>query len=126
MKTFLIYIFIIFFSTGSYAQKATKTSKNPRTQLSGNTVEAHSFVIENVYPNPVKDFVNIELQSELPGAIKLSLINILGAEVKKWDEFFHYPGSQKLKIDLSSFKTGIYILKISKSNHVRTQVLKKN
>lgn len=125
MKTFIAYLFIVLFSIGSYAQKATTTNKYTATQQSGITVEAHSFIVGKVYPNPVKDFVNIEVQLELPGALKLSLINILGAEVKKWDEFFLYPGIQKLKIDLSSFKTGIYILKISKADQVRTLILKK-
>lgn len=86
----------------------------------------HSFAIEKVYPNPVKDFVTVELQSEKSGDIQVSLINILGTEVKKWDNFFLNPGGQNLKIDLSQFKSGVYILRMTKQGQTRTQVLKKN
>jgi hypothetical protein len=110
----------------SYGQKVASPNKTTAMQPSGITIEAPTFSIEKVYPNPVKDFINIELRSEVAGAVKLSLINILGTEVKKWDEFYLHQGNQKLKIDLTSFNTGIYILKISKADQIRTQLLKKN
>jgi hypothetical protein len=104
---------------GSYAQK-------PALQPSVNATETSSFSINKVYPNPVKDFVTVELQSEVTGTIQVSLFNILGTEVKKWETQSLFNGEQKLRLDLSQLKSGIYILKINKKGLVRTQVLKKN
>jgi len=119
MKTFFTFILILIVSISSYAQKSG-------TLALGITATTQSFSIEKAYPNPVKDFVTIDLQSDKSGDIQVSLINILGSEVKKWDNFYVNPGDQKLKIDLSQFKSGVYILRMTKEGHTRTQVLKKN
>lgn len=126
MKTIYTFLLILLISISSYAQKETTVNKKTGMLTSGITSDTQTFSINKVYPNPVKDFVTIELQSELSGAVKVSLFNILGSEVKKWDEFFLNEGDQKLKIDLSSIINGVYILKISTSDQVRTQLLKKN
>jgi hypothetical protein len=119
MKTLFTFIFIIIVSISSYAQKSGVLT-------AGMITSTNSFSIEKAYPNPVKDFVTIELQSEESGDLKVSLINILGTEVKKWDNFYVNPGDQSLKIDLSQFKSGVYILRITKQGQTITQVLKKN
>jgi len=85
----------------------------------------HSFSIIKAYPNPVKDEVTISLQSERSGDIQIALINILGSVVKKWEPVLVGAGERKLILDLSSFKTGIYVLKLTKSDQVATQFLKK-
>ena len=126
MKTIYTFLLILLISISSYAQKETTVNKKTGMLTSGITSDTQTFSINKVYPNPVKDFVTIELQSELSGAVKVSLFNILGSEVKKWDEFFLNVGDQKLKIDLSSIINGVYILKISMSDQVRTQLLKKS
>lgn len=119
MKTLFTFLFILIVSISSYAQKSG-------TLTIGMNTGTHSFAIEKVYPNPVKDFVTVELQSEESGDVQVSLINILGTEVKKWDDFFLNPGGQNLKIDLSQFKSGVYILRMTKQGQTRTQILKKN
>lgn len=118
MKTIYTFLLIMAFGFVGYAQK-------PALQPSVNATET-SFSINKVYPNPVKDFVTVELQSEVTGTIQVSLFNILGTEVKKWETQSLYNGDQKIKLDLSQLKTGVYILKINKQGLVRTQVLKKN
>ena len=119
MKTFFTFILILIVSISSYAQKSGVLT-------AGMITTTNSFSIEKAYPNPVKDFVTIELQSEESGDLQVSLINILGTEVKKWDNFYVNPGDQSLKIDLSQFKTGVYILRITKKGFTKTQLLKKN
>ena len=126
MKTFFTFILLLSFSIGSYAQKTISENQKPKVLTSGIMAMTPSFSIEKTYPNPVKDFVTIELRSEVSGEIQVSLINILGTEIKKWNENFLHQGDQKLKIDLSSFKTGVYILKVSWSDQVRTLLLRKN
>jgi len=119
MKTLFTFILILIITISSNAQKSG-------TLALGVTATTQSFSIEKAYPNPVKDFVTIDLQSDKSGDVQVSLINILGNEVKKWDNFFISPGDQKLKIDLSQFKSGVYILRMTKEGQTRTQVLKKN
>ena len=119
MKILYTFLLIMAFGFVGYAQK-------PALQPSVTVTETSSFSINKVYPNPVKDFVTVELQSESAGTIKVSLFNILGTEVKKWETQSLFNGDQKLRFDLSQLKTGVYILKINKQGLVRTQVVKKN
>lgn len=119
MKTIYTFLLIMVFCLGSYAQKVT-------TQSSVTIAENSSFSINKVYPNPVKDFVIVEIRSEDAGTMQVSLINVLGSEVKKWESSNLFQGDQKIKFDLSTIKSGVYFLKIVKSGQVKTQVLKKN
>lgn len=119
MKTIYTFLLILALGFVGYAQK-------PALQPSITATETSTFFINKVYPNPVKDFVTVELQSELTGTIQVSLFNILGTEVKKWETQSLFNGDQKLRLDFSQLKTGVYILKINKQGLVRTQVIKKN
>jgi hypothetical protein len=123
MKRLFTFLFILLIGLSSYAQKPG----SQRLALGDKTaIDAQSFTIDKVYPNPVKDYITVDLNANTPGNIEISLINILGTEVKKWTEFSLNQGDQKVKLDLSEFKSGVYILKVSKQDQVRTQVLKKN
>lgn len=119
MKTIYTFLLIMVFFVGSYAQKAV-------TQAPVTIPENSTFSISKVYPNPVKDYVIVEIRSEDSGTMQVSLINILGSEVKKWESSNLVQGEQKLKFDLSTIKSGVYFLKIVKSGKVKTQVIKKN
>jgi hypothetical protein len=126
MKTYLIFILIGMMTLGSFAQSVSSSDQKNGSSLIGFTPENQLFSISRMYPNPVKDFVSIEFYSPEAGTLQASLINILGNEVKKWDSNTITKGDQKLKLDLSFLKTGVYFLKISSSGRVVTQVLKKN
>lgn len=125
MKTFFTFLFIFFIGFGVFAQKAIAPYQKAAVATDKVTIDAQAFSIEKVYPNPVKDLLTIDLRSAVSGSIEVSLINILGSEVKRWDEFSLSKGDQKLKLDLSQFNSGMYILKITQQGQVRTQVLKK-
>ena len=126
MKTLYIFLLLIALVSGSYAQTSVSTVEKNGTSFSGINAENQLFSIAKIYPNPVKDFVTVELRSVDSGSLQASLINILGVEVKKWESNVVTIGDQKLKFDLSFMKTGVYFLKISNSDKVITQVLKKN
>mgnify|MGYP003589490111 CR=1 FL=1 len=119
MKSIFTFLFVLIVLFGSYVQKNENVA-------SGISSSSRSFSIEKAYPNPVKDFVTIELQTEESGELQISLINILGTEVKKWDNFLLNTGYQKIQIDLSQFKNGVYILRMTKKGLTKTQVLKKS
>jgi len=124
MKTIITLILIFVVSTGGFAQQATSQSSISGSTHSG--IAISNFTITKVYPNPVKDFVTVDIHSVISGELKISLFNILGTEVRKWESFDLNYGDQQLKIDLSFLKTGVYILKISSSKQVCSQVFKKN
>lgn len=126
MKRLSTFLFILFVGIlSSNAQKPATLPPKTVAFAEKTTMDSQSFTIEKVYPNPVKDFITVDLRSTISGAIEVSLINILGTEVKKWNEFSLSEGDQKVKLDLTEFKSGVYILKVSKQGLVRTQVIKK-
>lgn len=125
MKTIFTFLLLLVVSVSSFSQKTTATIQKPGILVAGGTNKSQSFSISKVYPNPVKDFLTVDLYTEMSGNIQISIFNIMGTEVKKWDSFLSQ-GDQVLKIDFSFFKTGIYILKITNSGQVCTQVVKKN
>jgi len=125
MKTIFTFLFLIIAFFSCYSQKVTNTEQKTGKVVSVLVTDNQSFSISKVYPNPVKDVATIEIHSELSVPIQMSLINILGTEVKKWDPVNLNQGDQVFKIDLLSFKTGVYILKITSSGQVCTQVIKK-
>lgn len=118
MKTILTFILLLLFGLLNFAQKAT-------VQLPETTSEIRSFNVNKIFPNPAKDFVNIDLRLEEAGLVQISLISIIGTEVKKWENVQLNQGEQILKLDLSGFQNGMYFLKIAKSGQVKSLVLKK-
>jgi hypothetical protein len=126
MKTRYTFLLMLIFVFAGYAQTGISTDHLSGSLNSGINAENQSFSVGRIYPNPVKDIVSVELHSSETGSAQVILINILGTEVKKWDPFLLQPGDQKLKLDLSFLKTGVYFLRISNTDKVITQVLKKN
>ena len=126
MKRLFTFLFILTVGLSTYAQRPTGNSQKTVAFADKMAMDTQSFSIDKVYPNPVKDYITVDLRSAAPGPIEVSLINILGTEVKKWDNFSLNQDEQKLKLDLTEFKSGVYILKVTKQDQVRTQVLKKN
>lgn len=126
MKSIFTLFILTLVSLGIFAQNANTSAKKNDTFASAVSSEQSSFSIERVYPNPVKDVAIIEIQSKVSDAVQITLYNILGTEIKKWDSNYLHQGAQKLKLDLSIFKSGVYILRISAAGQVCSQVIKKN
>jgi len=124
MKTIYTSLFILLFLANAQAQ--TSYPADSKKAATPTVIQSNqSFSILKAYPNPVKDEVTINLRSEKSGDVRISLVNVLGSEVKKWEPILISEGERKLVLDLSSIKTGIYVLKMTKSDQVVTQLLKK-
>lgn len=122
MKTIFTFIIILFFAVYGFAQETNSSGSKTTFDVTGNTTMS----LLNIYPNPVKDFVNIDLQSSAAGSVQINLFNILGVQVKAWEPIYLSSGDQQIRLDLSAFKSGVYILKITKSGKVNSQVIKKS
>ncbi|MBP1630404.1 MAG: hypothetical protein H6Q15_1297 [Bacteroidetes bacterium] len=70
-------------------------------------------VIALAYPNPTKDFVNINCSSKI---INLDIYNAIGQKV-----YSKKVGSESLRLDVSGFEKGNYILKIKTSEGETTK-----
>jgi len=70
--------------------------------------------------------VTVELQVAVAGDIQVNLYNILGVQVKAWDQIYLPQGDRQIRLDLSIIKSGVYILKITQSGKVCSQVVKKS
>ncbi len=76
----------------------------------------------SVYPNPVRDRLNIEFQSTLIDPVSIRLINMMGQTVQQWSFFAENPQS----IDIQSCLPGIYILEIlTEKGKIQKKIVKK-
>ena len=117
MKAIFTFLLIMVLAVNSFSQTSPTFST---------VIDNKTFSLSKVYPNPVKDIVIVELQTAVAGDIQISLYNILGVQVKVWDSIYLSQGDQQIRLDLSLIKSGVYILKITQSGKVCSQVIKKS
>jgi hypothetical protein len=67
-------------------------------------------VVGKVFPNPVKDIVNIYLEAEIPAVVKAEVFNIVGQKVL--EEEFPNQAFRLVTIDLSSLPASIYVVRL--------------
>lgn len=123
--TFALFL-IVFVANFSSAQIPAKTNEVSASFNPVEVVENQSFKISKIYPNPVKEFVYIDIQLKQADFLQVKLYNILGTEVKNWESMYLLTGDQKIKLDLSLIKTGVYILKFKNSDFTYSQVIRKS
>lgn len=120
MKTIFTLLFVLLFSAIGFSQ-----TNIPSKTTIGSISENKTFSINKVYPNPVKDFLNVELKTTVSGNFSFSLYNIMGVEVKVWEPTYVSVGEQLLNLDFSEFKSGVYIVRVTNGKKVISQVIKK-
>lgn len=76
-------------------------------QLIGQSVSVNPFQTDrlNVYPNPARHSVTIELGNRMPENMTLRLINALGVEVQSHEI---EPGSRAVSLDVNNLSDGVY------------------
>ncbi|MGE4541267.1 MAG: alpha-amylase family glycosyl hydrolase [Bacteroidales bacterium] len=78
----------------------------------------------NVYPNPVADELIIGFDLQQPASAILKLFNITGQEVLRYDYVGASVGNQELKLNLSRFNSGIYLLQLQQGRQIsQTKVI---
>lgn len=59
------------------------------------------------FPNPAIVNVRFEFTNLIPGNYKVSIFNILGAEV--WKNYYYISGQRIEKVDISNLRKGTYL-----------------
>jgi photosystem II stability/assembly factor-like uncharacterized protein len=73
---------------------------------------SNSFGIKSVYPVPAKDRMNVTLNSNENGTVKISVKDFLGKEVLS-NEFTVVKGENNLVLDVASQAAGVYFLTVT-------------
>lgn len=71
------------------------------------------FVISDIYPNPVSDVANINIQMLHPARISLFLYSITGESMMEIPLILHQ-GANKITIPASDLRKGLYYVKVEK------------
>ncbi len=76
--------------------------------------------IGNVFPNPTAGLTCIEIVNDQPFEGSLILVDVLGQIIETIHNGFFKGKSRKYFIDASSYNSGIYYLKLTNSNGIKT------
>jgi hypothetical protein len=79
--------------------------------------------LEQIYPNPASERVNVIVQVDRPVTANISLINMLGQQVLSTTREFGYIGAHNIEFNVSDFKSGIYFVRVQAGNNVVTRKL---
>lgn len=88
--------------------------------VTNNTPLDYEFEIKNIYPNPATNMINIVYSSN--EAANISIVNVLGQEVKYIQANGNSKGIQHAYIDLGSMDKGIYFVSIHSNNQTSNVV----
>ncbi|MFV0378408.1 MAG: T9SS type A sorting domain-containing protein [Mangrovibacterium sp.] len=101
MRAFLLFTIFFFVFCVSNAQSF---ESNPDQQIAVKQ--------EKVYPNPFSDYLVVEFTSQEYASATIELMDILGNPVQQWQKVEIVPGTQKIRLVLNNFHSGIYLLKV--------------
>lgn len=74
----------------------------------------------SLFPNPVKNEVNLHITSQKDQLVNIKIIDLSGKEYYSERELLVNHGTGKLSFDVSELKQGIYLLTIGKDNEQQT------
>lgn len=70
----------------------------------------------NVYPNPFRNQLNIDFGIKQQGTVKISLLNLMGQEIRIVEESSFIGGNHSITFDANGLLPGIYFLKMESVN----------
>lgn len=114
MKGFLIVILIFITHQFGSAQTSDSTA-----------ADQQPVKVERVFPNPVNDFIFVEVSSDKFVKAEIMLMDILGNPVQQWEAVELTPGFQKIRLSLNDFHSGLYLLKVKIGKSVFVNRLRK-
>ena len=79
-----------------------------------NMIATTEFEIQNVYPNPATNQINIVYNSY--DVVEISMTNVLGQEIKRIKGDTSTKGIQHSRVDISNLNKGVYFVSIHSAN----------
>jgi len=81
--------------------------------------------IKNIlaYPNPVSDLLTLEIETEKQLELSLSLVNVLGIEVKKESRHQLLKGKNNIKLNVKELPDGIYLARFTDDEKATSKVI---
>lgn len=111
------YVFQIAKASAGASLYFSKAYKQEDTMM---VVGFHKFEESQLFPNPAKDFVNVKLIEKSNDIVQVRMYNVSGQEVV--NEKFYNEARLK-KIDISTLRKGVYVVKISFGDKMITKKL---
>jgi hypothetical protein len=108
---------------GAYLVVKTKSIS---TSIDDPKENENVFKLNRVYPNPVSDFVTLDITSPEVANIKIDLFDLNGKNIRSIANSLQ-SGENKIQMDLSDQRPGIYILKlVSGGKSFTSKIVKSN
>ena len=76
-----------------------------------------------VYPNPAKDIIYVQFDVFKIGLAEISLIDVLGREVKKLENKNLIKGQNKFEFNVSDLTSGLYTVRINYNNETTNEII---
>ncbi len=96
-----------------YLGTIVMTSASP----TGITTNKKSIFDINIYPNPVKDILNIELGTNSSGVVEIEVYSLTGEKVLELEQTVS-DGRNQISVVVSNLLDGVYLLKVLKGIEV--------
>jgi len=77
-----------------------------------NMLSTNGDIISMNYPNPFRSSTTIFYKISIPGNVTLTIFDLIGREVCRYDEGFKYIGESEKKVVLNYLSSGVYIYEI--------------
>jgi hypothetical protein len=127
--------FVTFIAPISYLTKTTPDSAYvsvqmlSRNQIAGSAIEIDKLefsnitnvsdyrntdLINNIYPNPVKDVLNIPVKVNYPASYKIDIYNLTGEKIRDYN--YNLYNNQVIHIPVSDIESGAYFISFTSDN----------
>ena len=83
-------------------------------------VTAVDFRLLPAYPNPVRETAVLPIEVDAPGALRISVVDMLGREVLRPVDEFVAAGRYDVRVDVRGLPSGFYLYKVSSGSGART------
>ncbi|MEL6628657.1 MAG: T9SS type A sorting domain-containing protein [Bacteroidota bacterium] len=85
--------------------------------LGPNSIEAPEIQVSyNIYPNPVRDRLFVELETDVPARMRVALYDMKGKETSVPSQEGLVVGSKTLTFDTETLPIGVYILRLHRAD----------
>ncbi|MBM3427690.1 MAG: T9SS type A sorting domain-containing protein [Bacteroidetes bacterium] len=95
------------------------------TAVESEIVAAAGLSIQQVFPNPTQDKIQVQFSHGQEEMIQVELYDLMGKMIFA-QQWFAYAGNNGLSVDLSDIAAGHYVLALRSNQAVDTQLIQKD